>query len=83
MKTLITVALAAALLPLSACGKKDGADANVVSEEATGNADTFGNEDTFASDNVIVPQENATDVNVLDVAPTNGVDPANSAGNTN
>lgn len=82
MKTFATLATVA-LLSLAACAKQDDTSANIVSEPATGNAEAFGNDATFASDNVILPQENATDNSVLpqdDATNTAGL--TNGAGNT-
>lgn len=82
MKTFTTLA-AVALLSLAACTKQDDTAANVVSEPATGNAEAFGNDGAFASDNVILPQENAThNAAVPQDNATDAVDLANSTGNT-
>lgn len=76
MKTLATVMTAATLLALAACAKPDDGAANIVIENTAGDVESVGNDTTFASDNVLLPQQNSTDLDVAE--PANGADRADN-----
>lgn len=80
MKTAMTILSATALLALGACAKHDDAGANATTEQATTNFSEFGNDSGFASENVVLPEENATALNTTDsnTAELNSVTPANT-----
>lgn len=85
MKTVITILSASALLTLGACAKHDDVGANAASEQTTANVEEFGNDSSFASENVILPQENATvpDTADLNTADLNTGSPVMASTNTN